>query len=169
LVNRQTGGLVNSEEGMRTMTDTTPSTGPEANPPDESAPSGGEMPAGVRTWCLAAHLSAFVGLLFYGGVESNFYMYRIWMFLGPLVVYLVKKADSAEIAAHAREALNFQISMAIYALAQVLLVLTNIPISMVAVALSVLVIVNAAFVITAAVAASNGRLMRYPLSLRLVK
>ena len=39
-----------------------------------------------------------------------------WVFhvLGPLIVWLAKRADSPEIDAHGRESLNFQISMLIY-------------------------------------------------------
>jgi len=39
----------------------------------------------------------------------------------PLIIYLVKKGESEKIADHAREALNFHISLFIYGFVSVLL------------------------------------------------
>src|SRR5947207_15542787 len=58
----------------------------------------------VRTWCVMCHLSALAGFVIPGAGHI----------LGPLIVWLVKRGDSAEIDAHGKEALNFQISMLIY-------------------------------------------------------
>src|SRR5687767_592209 len=71
-------------------------------PPPPTAPVPNAM-SDERTWSLMAHLSALAGLL---GVPLGHV-------LGPLVVWLVKKDQSAVVAAHAKEALNFQITVTI--------------------------------------------------------
>src|SRR5438045_9070228 len=53
-----------------------------------------------KIWSLLCHLSICLGL----------------PFLLPLVVYLAKRQDSDLVASHAREALNFHISLFIYCL-----------------------------------------------------
>lgn len=82
----------------------------------------------------------------------------------PLVIYLVKKDDAPAVAAQACEALNFHISLLLYALACIplLFVLIGFPLL---IALSVAGLVLA---IVAAVRASEGAAWRYPLTLRLV-
>jgi uncharacterized Tic20 family protein len=82
--------------------------------------------------------------------------------VGPLVVWLAKRHEAAEIDAHGKESVNFQISMLIWnAIAAVLcLLLIGIPI------LIVLHILNIVFVIVASIQASDGRLYRYPLTIR---
>ncbi|MEP7014383.1 MAG: DUF4870 domain-containing protein [Verrucomicrobiota bacterium] len=109
----------------------------------------------VRTWCVLCHASALLGL----------FLHFLGHLLGPLIVWLVKRADSAEIDAHGKEALNFQLSMLIYdAIAAILcIVLIGIPI------LILLWILNTVFVIIASIQASEGKLYRYPLTIRLIK
>jgi uncharacterized Tic20 family protein len=106
-------------------------------------------------WCVICHLSALAGFFIPGAGHI----------LGPLIVWLVKRADSPEIDEHGKEALNFQISMLIYSLVAAVLCLVLIGFAL----LVVLHILNVVFVIVAAIRASDGRLYRYPLSLRLVK
>ena len=85
-------------------------------------------------------------------------------FLLPLIVYLVKKQDSPVAAEHAREALNFHISVYLYGIvaAVLCLFLIGIPI-LIGIGIGSLVCS-----ILASVAASEGRLYRYPLTIRLV-
>lgn len=85
--------------------------------------------------------------------------------LGPLVIWLAKREDSPEIDAHGKESVNFQISMLIYSVIAGILcfVLIGIPI------LILLHFLNIIFVIIATIQASDGRLFRYPLSIRLIK
>ena len=94
------------------------------------------------------HLSTFIGV----------------PFLLPLVVYLVLRKDSEYVAANAREALNFHISLFIYALICVPLVwiLIGIPLLM------ILGVASLVFAILAAVKSSDGHCYRYPLTIRLV-
>ena len=108
----------------------------------------------VRTWCLICHLSALAGFVIPGAGHI----------LGPLIVWLVKRAESAEIDAHGKEALNFQISMLIYNVVAGILCLLVIGFAL----LAVLHVLNVVFVIIAALRASEGQMYRYPLTLRLI-
>ena len=86
-------------------------------------------------------------------------------FVGPLVIWLVKKDQSPFVERHAREALNFQITAALAAIVGVILSLIIIGIFiLMAVGIAVLV-----FCILATLAASKGNEYRYPLTLRLIK
>src|SRR5438105_8465748 len=108
----------------------------------------------VRTWCVLAHATALVGFLV--PVAGHI--------VGPLIVWLAKRHDSPEIDAHGKESMNFQISMLIWnAIAAILIiVLIGIPI------LILLHILNIIFVIVASIQASEGKLYRYPLAIRLI-
>ena len=108
----------------------------------------------VRTWCMLAHATALVGFLV--PVAGHI--------VGPLIVWLAKRQDSPEIDAHGKESMNFQISMLIWnIIAGILcLVLIGIPI------LILLHILNIIFVIVASIQASEGKLYRYPLAIRLI-
>ena len=109
----------------------------------------------VRNWAMLCHLSALVGLLGNG----------IGFFLGPLIVWLIKKEEHPFIDDQGKEAVNFQITMFIaFMIALVLsFVLIGIPLLL---ALGVLEIV---FPIIAAIQASNGTHYRYPLAIRFIK
>src|SRR6266550_1242562 len=108
----------------------------------------------VRTWCILAHATALVGFLV--PVAGHI--------VGPLIVWLAKRQDSPEIDAHGKESMNFQISMLIWnVIAGILcLVLIGIPL------LILLHILNIIFVIVASIQASEGKLYRYPLAIRLI-
>ncbi len=114
----------------------------------------GNSSGNVRTWCVACHLSALAGIVIPVGGHI----------LGPLVVWLAKRAESPEIDAHGKEALNFQISMLIYNLVAGVLCLVLIGF----VLLGVLYLLNIIFVIIAALKAGEGEMYRYPLTIRLV-
>jgi uncharacterized Tic20 family protein len=85
-------------------------------------------------------------------------------FILPLIVYLVKREESPLIAAHAKEVLNFHISLLIYALCCIPLVLIfiGIPILM---ALGLMAFICA---IVAAIQASEGAFYFYPLTIRFI-
>ncbi len=115
----------------------------------------------VRTWAMAAHLTALAGG-FVGGLAS---------FVGPLVVWVVKRDEDPFVADHAREALNF--NLLIFALVVIGFLLSLftfgfglalvIPLGLV-VALFWLIVT-----IQATMAASGGRRYRYPLNVRWVR
>jgi len=114
----------------------------------------------VRVWCMFCHLSALLGLMFpFGNI------------VGPLVLWLVKRDESVEIAAHGRESLNFQISMSIYivGLSVVAFILMFVLVGFLLIPLiAVLAIADVVLVIIAALKANDGQLYRYPLTLRLI-
>ena len=82
---------------------------------------------------------------------SDYFSIFWGIFLGPLIVWLVKRGDSPEVDAHGKESLNFQISMLIYdAIAGVLcLVLIGF------ILLAILHLLNTVLVIIASIKASE--------------
>ena len=84
-----------------------------------------------------------------------------WLF-PPLIIYLVKKDESAYVTQHAKESLNFQITMTIIA---IVLCITIIGILLLW-ALAILVLV---FVIVATIKASENKVYRYPMTIRFIK
>ncbi|HEY3366288.1 MAG TPA: DUF4870 domain-containing protein [Symbiobacteriaceae bacterium] len=85
-------------------------------------------------------------------------------FIPPLVVYLVKKDQSAFAGEHAKEALNFQLSMIIYYLGAGILVILLVGILL----LPLLYIFSLIFIIIATIKAANGEMYRYPLTIRFI-
>ena len=86
-------------------------------------------------------------------------------FIGALIIWQVKKDESPFVAEQAKEALNFQITLAIAYAASFVLIIVLIG----AFLMSALWIANLAFSIIACIAASKGQNYRYPFILRLVK
>lgn len=119
----------------------------------------GPAEAGVtseeRTWGMLAHLSTLSG---YVGLPFG------WI-LGPLIVYLVKKDQSAYVKEHATEALNMGISATIYILVSIALMLVLIGF----VTAAIVGIAAIVYAILAGLKANEGRSYRYPFILRLVK
>ena len=83
-------------------------------------------------------------------------------FVAPLIIYLIKKDESTFIAAHAKESLNFQITLAIVSFVLIISLIGIFLLWIVAILALILVIV-------ATIRASEGKLYRYPLTLRLIK
>lgn len=83
-------------------------------------------------------------------------------FIDPLIIYLVKKDESAFVAAHAKESLNFQLT--------VLLIIILLIVSIVGILLLwFLGIYVLVLVIIATIRASEGKLYRYPFCIRFIK
>jgi uncharacterized Tic20 family protein len=124
----------------------------ETQPVPSTPPATSISPSQVRTWSVLCHASALLGLFF------HFFGHL----LGPLLVWLIKRGDAPEIDANGKESLNFQISMLIYdAIAAILcLVVIGIPI------LIALWVLNTVFVIIASVKTSEGKIYRYPFTIR---
>ncbi len=83
--------------------------------------------------------------------------------LGPLIVLLVSKSKSSKV--HARNALNWQISLSIYCVVSFILLFVLIGFFL----LIALAIANSVFCIIAAVKAGNGETWKYPLSITFLK
>jgi uncharacterized protein len=113
--------------------------------------AGGVLPS-ERNWALAAHLSGFVAASVALG------------FLGPLVVLFTEGSRSAFVRGHAVEALNFNLSVLIWAVISGILCFVLIGIPML-IGLGVLYLVTS---IMGAMAASRGESFRYPLTIRFV-
>lgn len=86
-------------------------------------------------------------------------------FFAPLIIYLLKKDESPFVREHAKESLNFQITLFIAYVVSILLIVVVIGIFM----LMVLGIVHLVLVIVATVRASENKLYRYPFCIRLVQ
>jgi len=108
----------------------------------------------ARQWAMFCHFAAFLGLVFpFGNL------------LGPLIVWQIKKDLDPFVDAQGKEALNFQISVALAAVLCFLLMV-------VVIGFPLLVLVSiAALVLTiiAGIKANEGQAYRYPFSWRLVK
>src|SRR5215813_3958508 len=83
------------------------------NTPADTPAPGAPPTETERTWGMLAHLSALVGLV----------MPLIGIVLGPLVVWLLRRDQSAFVEAHAKEALNFNITVLIAAVGCFILML----------------------------------------------
>lgn len=119
----------------------------------------GDLPSALpgkeeRNWALLAHLSAIAGVLLAG----------LGIVLGPLVVWLIKREDSAFVADQAKEALNFNITMLLGYIAGAVLI----PVLVGLLILPVLGLLHLVLMIVAMIRASEGVRYRYPFALRLV-
>ncbi len=107
-----------------------------------------------RTMGMLCHLIALVGFFIpFGNI------------IGPLVLWLVKKDESAVIDTEGKKSLNFQISVTIYAIVSVLLMFVVIG----AFLLPLVGIFSLVMIIINSVKANNGEETKYPLSLTLIK
>jgi len=86
-------------------------------------------------------------------------------FVGPLIIFLVAREDQPIAKAHAKEALNFQITLALAAIVSGILTLILIGfLGLIAVGIG-----NIIFSILAAMAASRNEEYRYPVCIRFIK
>ena len=85
--------------------------------------------------------------------------------IAPLIIWQIKKDESAFVVQHSKESLNFQISLVIYSCASILLVLVIIGIFL----LIGLFVFNIIAVIIAGVKANEGGYYRYPMAIRFFK
>jgi uncharacterized Tic20 family protein len=116
-----------------------------------------------RQWAMFAHLSSLLAM-WLGGLG----------FLGPLIIWLIKKEQSAFIDDQGKEALNFNLTVLIATIALGLLAL---PVVLLTVGLGLLVIVPLFLIlgvvaiimpILGAIKANAGEAYRYPYIIRIV-
>lgn len=111
-------------------------------------------PSDERMWAMFAHLSALAGFIIpFGNI------------VGPVVVWQIFKERSAFVDTHGKEAVNFQITMAIAYLVSFILVFVAIGVFL----LFVLGILSVVFFVIAALKANNGEYYNYPFTFRFVK
>jgi len=130
------------------------------SPPTAPLPSAGAFSSDERMWAMLGHLSAFTA-----------FITGIGCILGPLVVWLIKRETLAFAGEQAKEALNYNITVALAFVA--LWVLTIITFGL-GIVLTfpigcVLFIAWIVFTVIAAIKANEGVAYRYPFTLRLVK
>ena len=106
-----------------------------------------------NNWAMWAHISTFLSMLV-----------PLGNFIGPIIVWQLKKNESEFVADQAKEALNFQISLMIYMLISAILIFVVIGIFL----LIGLAIFSLIMVIVAGVKANQGEYYRYPMCLRFI-
>jgi uncharacterized protein len=119
----------------------------EQAPPQEEAAATSEVSKDVRMMGMLCHLLGLVG------------------FIGPLIIWLIKKDDDEFVDDQGKEALNWQITVLIGYVASAILVFIVIGVFL-AWAISIL---NLIFVIIGAVKANDGVKYRYPFCIRFIK
>jgi len=115
--------------------------GAEQQPPQEITKE-------ARMWAMLAHL---LGLF--------------TSFIGPLIIWLVKKEEDAFVDNQGKEALNFQITVALAMVVSGLLSVVCIGIILGA----VVGVADLVFCVLACVRSNNGEAYRYPISIRFIK
>jgi uncharacterized Tic20 family protein len=136
-------------------------------PPSPSDPPiAGLVSAEERQWAMFAHLSALLGAILTGAFGHG------WgCFIGPLIIWLVKKDTMPFVDDQGKEALNFNITVAIAIRVLLLLSIMTLGIGLIiAIPLWIIIgIVWLVFTIIAAIKANEGVRYRYPFTLRLIK
>ncbi|MFH1371195.1 MAG: DUF4870 domain-containing protein [Planctomycetota bacterium] len=122
----------------------------------QSSVEGNQPPSkDACTWAMFCHLAGMAWLIVpaIGGI------------IGPLIVWQIKKDLSPFVEQNGKEALNFQISMLIYAIVAALLIMACVGTFL----LPLVAIADIVFAIIAAVKATNGQAYRYPATIRFIK
>jgi uncharacterized Tic20 family protein len=126
-----------------------------ASPLPSSPPLRTAVVTNVRSWAALIHASALLGL----------FLHFPGHLLPPLIIWLLKRGEAAELDAHGKEAVNFQLSMLLYNVIAAVFCLILIGF----VALGILWILNTILVIVAAIQASDGKFYRYPMTIRFIQ
>ena len=128
---------------------------PQVNPQGVKEAGSPQSAKDEQNWAMICHLSALAGFVIpFGNV------------IGPLVVWQMKKDTMPLVDQHGKEALNFQITVAIAAIISMVLMLVIIGVFLLMiVALGGLVMTS-----LAGIKVANGELnYKYPFALRLIK
>lgn len=141
-------------------------------PPESVVPSSLNEPmlgipsAEERQWAMFAHLSALIGGLVTSALGGG------WgCFIGPLVIWLIKKDTMPFVNDQGKEALNFNITVAIAAVVLLLISVMTLGIGLI-IAIPLWIIIGISwlvFTIIASIKANEGVTYRYPFTLRLIK
>lgn len=107
-----------------------------------------------RLWAMLTHLSALTGLFTVVGSLA-----------APFIIWQVQKPKSAFVDFHGKEAVNFNITIAIAAAVSFLLFLLLVGLVLIWIVGAVWLV----FTVIAAIKANNGESYRYPLSIRFIK
>ncbi len=127
----------------------------QAESQQENQPEAVQRPTSIdqkreRTWAGFCHLAGLAWFIPFGNI------------IGPLVIWLLKKDEFTLLDNQGKEAVNFQISVTIYA-AVCIATIIAMPL-----ALAVLVF-DVVMIIVATIKANEGQKYRYPLCIRFIK
>jgi uncharacterized Tic20 family protein len=111
----------------------------------------------ARRWALFCHLSGVAGMLPIAPVVGSV--------IAPLIIWQMKKDDFEFVNEQGKEAVNFQISILIYAFVAALLCFGCVGVAL----LPAVYIFDLIFLLIAAVKANDGQHYRYPLSIQFIK
>jgi hypothetical protein len=116
--------------------------------PQEQTQPSTEISKDARMWAMLCHLLGF-----------------FTCFIGPLIIWLIKKDEDPFINNQGKEALNFQITVAIAWVVSALLAVLCIGVFLGA----AVTVADLVFAIVASVKANSGEAYRYPVSIRFIK
>ena len=116
-----------------------------------------ELSKDARKWAMFCHLAGLAGLIPMTPVFGSV--------IAPLIIWQIKKDEFEFVDEQGKEALNFQISILIYALVAGLLCFACIGFFL----LPAVYIFDLIFLLIAAVKANNGERYRYPITIRFIK
>lgn len=139
---------------------------PEDQPQEEVAPAEAqesteqpqpspEVSKDARTLAMFCHLAGLAGYMF--PVVGNI--------IAPLIIWQIKKDEHSFVDDQGKEAVNFQISVSIYAIVSALLI----PLCVGVFLLPAVIIFDIVLLIIAAIKANDSISFRYPLTIRLIK
>ena len=107
-----------------------------------------------RNWAVFSHLGSFCG-----------YIFPLGNIIVPLILWLVKKDEYPFVDQQGKEALNFNISITIYAIISAVLCIVLIGFAL----LAAIFIIQVVYVIRATISANKGETYRYPITIRFVR
>lgn len=115
----------------------------------------------ARMWAMFCHLSGLAGFaipIVLSGI------------IAPLIVWQIKRNEHPFIDEHDKEALNFQLTIALYMVIGVgMCFITCVGIALVPFVVGAIYLLDIIFMIIAAIKANSGEHYRYPLSIRFIR
>lgn len=123
----------------------------------QESPGSKEINKDARMWAMFCHLAGLGGLIPIVPIIGSV--------IGPLIVWQIKKDEFGFVDDQGKEALNFQISILMYAIVSGLLCFACVGFIL----LPAVYIFDLIFLLIAAVKANDGEHYRYPLTFRFIK
>ena len=114
-----------------------------------------EISKDARMWAMFCHLAGLAGYV----------MPLVGNIVAPLILWQLKKDEYPFVDKQGKEAVNFQISMSLYAIISLMMFVVCLGTFL----LAAVCIVYLVLLMVAAVKANNGQPYRYPLIIRLIK
>jgi uncharacterized Tic20 family protein len=111
-----------------------------------------------RKWAMYCDLASFTGFVF-----------PLGFIIGPLAIWLFKRAEFPFVERHGKETINFQISMTIYFCVAFLLFTVYMGATGFILVTILMVVIQLSLVTKAAIQAQAGGFYEYPLTIRLIK